>query len=162
MQGADLSLLHKKPIISQRLLDTLEKEWPEQACTEPDLAFHADDSIVAAIIGLGEVTGGVTEDPEATATEELREVIEEADAVFDDADKNGDGLIDASELKQLVFYMYTKGGGYPGELASRIKEEVEATMDRFDKDHDQMIDKLEFKRMLSSNPWKVHCAFGVI
>lgn len=153
--GQDLSLLHKRPLISKKLVEATDREWPRQPVTDEDLAFHADDSIVAAIIGLGEVSGSVDEDPEAVATEELQEVIAASDAVFDDADKDGDGLLSAQELKQLVFYMYTKGGSYPDDLASRVREEVEATMDRFDKDHDHLIDKLEFKRMLCSNPWKV-------
>merc|ERR1719331_1929291 len=106
-------------------------------------------------MGLGEVTGGVAEDPSATATPELQEVIAHAEEVFDEADKDHDGFIGEQELKELVFYMYTKGGSYPSDLAARVKEEVEATLDRFDKDHNSTIDKTEFKRMLCSNPWKV-------
>lgn len=154
-EGPDLTLLHKKPVISKKLQDAVDQQWPEKAVTEPDMAFHADDSIVAAIMGLGEVAGGVNEDPEATALEELKEVMAEADHVFEDADKDNDGLIDAMELKQLMFFLYTKGGSYPHDLAARIKEEVEATMDRFDVDHDQLISKPEFYRMLCSNPWKI-------
>jgi len=154
-EGPDLALLHKKKLIEEKLHGAMAQEWPERPCVDTEMVFHADDSIVAAIMGLGEVTGGINEDPQAVATPELQEVLASADDVFARADKDGDGVIDAQELKELVFFMYTKGGAAPRDLAARMKEEVEASMERFDKDRNSTIDKEEFKRMICSNPWKV-------
>jgi len=154
-EGPDLELLHKKITIDEAFEESMAKDWPENPCVDADIVFHADDSIVAAIKGLGEVCGSAQEDPEATATDELLEVLAEADKLFESADKDGDGMVDAGELKELVFDLYTKGGRYPPDLAQRVNEEVVNTMDRFDKDDSDCIDKSEFKRMLCSNPWKV-------
>jgi len=154
MEGADLSLLHKKPLLSQTLAEATQGGWPQKAVAKDELTFHADDSIVAAIMGLGEVTGSADEDPDATATEDLQAVLHEASSAFDDqADEEGE--IGSNELKQLCFYLYVKGESAPDELAVRLKEEVEATMERFEKGKNDKINKTEFKRMLCSNPWKV-------
>jgi len=106
-------------------------------------------------MGLGEVTGAPDEDPDATATKEFKSVLETAAGVFEDVDKDQDGLISAAELKQLVYYMYVKDDAAPSELAARVKEEVEATLERFGKDHSEPVSLEETKRMLCSNPWKV-------